>query len=187
MKTAFLELTQQRRSVRGYRDKPVEAETLDYIFETARIAPSACNKQPWRFVVVTDSKKRAAICKKGMGAPVPNPWAITAPVIIALCVGYSPVIHTAGKLLKGVDYRLLDAGIAGEHLCLAAAEQGLGTCWIGWFKPRIIKRILEIPRGTKPVSLITLGYPAEEVEHDDKKRLEMEQIRFYETFTGSEA
>ncbi|MFC1581922.1 nitroreductase family protein [Planctomycetota bacterium] len=185
MNTAFLELARRRRSVRGYLDKPVEAEVLDYIFEAARIAPSACNKQPWRFVVVTDAGKRAAICEKGMGAPVSNPWAGTAPVIIALCVGYSPVVHTAGKLLKGVDYRLLDAGIAGEHLCLAAAEQGLGTCWIGWFKPRIIRRILNIPRTAKPVSLITLGYPAEEIEKDDKKRLEIDQIRFYEAFTGS--
>jgi nitroreductase len=179
MQTTFLDLVKSRYSARGYTSQKVDRETLDYIIESARLSPSACNKQPWRFVVVDDPDLISEICKKGLSAPVSNAWACTAPVIIALGVAFSPVVHTAGKLVKGIDYRLLDAGIAGEHICLAASEKGLGTCWIGWFKPKVVKKILGIPSSVKLVSLITLGYPEEQEDTPEKNRLKTEDICYF--------
>jgi len=180
---SFLHLVRKRRSVRSYRADPVEKEKIEYILEAARLAPSACNRQPWRFIVVDDESMRGKICRDGLGGIVSNEWARTAPVIIVLSVTYSPLVHTAGKVAKGIDYRLLDAGIAGEHICLAAAEQGLGTCWIGWFNARAIKRIVGMPVGWKVVALITLGYEkGEGNDAHEKKRLRPEDICFFNRF-----
>lgn len=183
MQDTFLQLARSRRSVRGYARKEIEKEKLDYIIESARLAPSACNKQPWRFIVVDEDVLLKEICKKGMGGIVSNKWAETAPVIIVLCAVYSPIVHTAGKMVKGVDYRLVDTGIAGEHFCLAAQEQGLGTCWIGWFNARAIKKVLNIPRIVKIVSLITLGYPAHgDTGIKEKKRMSRDEICFFNKY-----
>jgi nitroreductase len=92
------------------------------------------------------------------------------------------MVHTAGMVVKDLDYRLIDAGIAGEHLCLAAAEQGLGTCWIGWFKAAAVRRILGIPRTSKIVALITLGYPAEDDIPREPRRLSLEEICHVNTY-----
>ena len=175
----FLDLVESRFSARGYKDIPVSRDILDYVFEAARLAPSACNKQPWRFTVVDTPELRNAICDSAMGDVLPNAWARTAPIIIVLSVVYAPIIHSAGRLLKGIDYRLMDAGIAGEHVCLAATEQGLGTCWIGWFRPRVIKKLLGLPYLYKPIALITLGYPAESESVPLKRRMERDEIVHY--------
>jgi nitroreductase len=182
MRTGFLELARTRRSVRSYRSDPVPAETLRYVMEAARLAPSACNRQPWRFTVADRPDLCKRLCVEAMGAPVPNAWAAGAPVIIALSVVFAPMVHTAGMVVKGLDYRLIDAGIAGEHLCLAAAEQGLGTCWIGWFKAAAVRRILGIPRTSKIVALITLGYPAEDDVPREPQRLSLEEICHVNTY-----
>ncbi len=181
MKSTFLDLVTSRFSARGYLPDPVQSEKLELIMEAVRLSPSACNKQPWRFTLVTDPEIRNVLCEKGMGGAVPNKWAVTAPLIAVLSVTTSPVVHTAGKVLKGVDFRLVDAGIAGEHFCLAAAEQGLQTCWIGWFNPGKVRKIISLPISQKIVSLITLGYPREE-QGPGKKRKPMEEICFAQKF-----
>ncbi|MFH1708871.1 MAG: nitroreductase family protein [Planctomycetota bacterium] len=176
MQTGFLDLVRTRRSVRRYRPDPVPPELLTYALDAARLAPSACNCQPWRFTVADRPEIIARLCREAMGAPLPNAWAVEAPVIIALSVVFAPLVHTAGMVVKGIDYRLIDAGIAGEHFCLAAAEQGLGTCWIGWFKAAAVRRILNIPRTAKIVALITLGYPGDEDGVQQPRRLRLDEI-----------
>jgi nitroreductase len=147
----FMEVVQRRRSIRRYRPDPVPQSKLDHILEAARLAPSWANGQCWRFIVVTDPKVKQAIARAG------NEWIEHAPVIIAACA------DPKKSGLKGDQhYYLLDVGIAMEHLVLAAAEQGLGTCWIGWFDERKARRALGVPKGIRVVATTPLGYPDED-------------------------
>ncbi len=172
----FLELTKSRTSCRSYKSDPVPDEVLNYCLEAARLSPSACNKQPWRFVIVTEGETRRKICETGLLPFLPMPWTRQAPVIVALCAETTLGVHKMAAALSGVKYHLIDCGIAGEHFVLAAEEQGLGTCWIGWFKERKVKKILGIPRNVKVVSLLTLGYP--EQKTPPRERLPLEKISF---------
>ncbi len=165
----LLETCRSRSSCRAYLDRDVEDWKIDNCLEAARLAPSACNKQPWRFKIVKDPVVRTEICDYGLLPGLPMPWLARAPVIIALCAAENIVTHTLAPLVSGVKYQLLDIGIAGEHFVLAATAQGLGTCWIGWFKERRIRKILGLPRGLKIVSLVSMGYPAEFGDQPSKK------------------
>lgn len=187
IQNSFFDLVKARSSIRSYSSRTVDRDIINGIIESARYAPSACNRQPWRFIVVDDQEKIQSMCEKGLHQPVPNTWAQTAPVIIVMGLAVSPVVDTAGKLLKSIDYRLIDAGIAGEHICLAAQEQGLGTCWIGWFKSGAVRKICSIPRRIKIVSLITLGYAEESGSgtKQEKARKAMSEICFYNRYGDS--
>jgi len=171
----FMSLVAARRSCRDYLDKAVPEAALAKCLEAARLAPSACNKQPWRFVVVTAPETRRRLCDGCLLPGLPMPWLSRAPVLVALCVEESLLTHKLAPLLSGVKYPLVDAGIAGEHFVLAATAQGLGTCWIGWFRPRPLKRLLGVPPRIKVVSLLSVGYPAAEAPASG--RLEMAAIR----------
>ena len=159
----FLELVKTRRSVRRYGGKPVEREKLELCLEAARLAPSACNAQPWRFLVFDDPEKKAELCRAACSGIYRNSGFITAaPVVIA-------ALSTRGKLLpdlagrfQGKHYPLIDLGIAADHLILQAAELGLGTCWVGWFNASAVKKLLGLPKGENPIVLIPVGYPEAE-------------------------
>ena len=114
----FLDLVKARCSVRSYEPRPVEQEKLDYILECVRLAPSAVNFQPWRFAVVTDPERLAAL-----KTAYPREWIQTAPCIIVACGNHEEAWH---RKPDGKDHTDVDVSIAVEHLCLAAAEQGLG-------------------------------------------------------------
>ena len=167
---SFLKLVKKRTSCRSYLDKDVPEEAIANCLEAVQHAPSACNKQPWKFIIVRDKKLRSLICKKGLLPGIPMPWLKEAPVIVVICADTSVTTHKLAPILSGVKYHLIDAGIAGEHFVLAAESQNLGTCWIGWFRSRQIKKILSIPRRTKILSLISLGYPAETDTVSPKKK-----------------
>ena len=168
-------MVKQRTSCRSYDPKPVPREHLELMLEAARLAPSACNKQPWRFVVVQDEATRMRLIEEAFLAGIPMKWAADAGSIIALGMEKSAITHKIAPKISGVDYPLLDLGIAGEHLVLQAEELGLGTCWIGWIKPKEVRRIVGWPRSIEPVSLITVGWPASE-ERKSRPRLSMEDI-----------
>lgn len=181
--SGIMELIKKRRSVRNYLDKPVEDEKIEKIIEAARLAPSACNTQCWRFVIVKDKDIREQVIEKGLGGiVVPNRWAKTAPVIIVACADLNFMTHKVGAGVKGINYYLLDMGIAVEHLVLMAAELGLGTCWIGWFNERQVRNIVKIPRTIKIVALITLGYPKDGLEEHEKKRLDVKDILYWNKY-----
>ena len=161
MKTpSFIKLVKQRTSCRAYEPKPVPREHLELMLEAARLAPSACNKQPWRFVVVEDEAIRRRLVNESFLTGIPMKWALNAGAIIALGMEKSAITHRIAPKISGVDYPLLDLGIAGEHLVLQAEELGLGTCWIGWIKPKKVRAIVDWPSGIEPVILITVGWPA---------------------------
>ncbi|NLW60572.1 MAG: nitroreductase, partial [Firmicutes bacterium] len=117
---SFLELTKKRYSVRKYKDQPVEREKLLQVLEAARNAPSACNFQPWHFIVLTDETIKSKVAET-----YPRDWFKKAPVVIVACGDHS----VSWKRADGKDHCDVDLAIAVEHMALAAAELGLGTCW----------------------------------------------------------
>lgn len=159
MKTNLTDLIAHRVSCRAYKPDLVPQEHIQQILEAARLAPSACNQQPWRFAVVQDSALRRRIVEEGFLPGLSMTWATVAPVHIVIGMELSFLPHRFGKELSGVDYPWIDIGIAGEHLVLAATELGLGTCWIGWTNAQAIAKIVGWPKSIKPVIVITVGYP----------------------------
>jgi nitroreductase len=159
MPKSFDEILRDRRSIRKYLNRAVEPDKITAILEAARIAPSACNAQPWRYVVVQDTELKTRLCSEGLGGVVPNSWAGTAPCVIVACSNLSVLTHHLAERVQGVQYHLIDLGISLEHLVLKAVELGLGTCYIGWFKGKEIRKILSLPASWKVECLVTLGYP----------------------------
>ena len=175
--TEFIEIVKKRRSVRRYRPDTVPRDLIEKCLEASRHAPTACDTQSWRFIV-TQGGLKDRIAKECLGElPVPNRWAADAPVIIVMASARDLITHRIAAGLKGTRYDLIDAGIAGEHFVLQAAELGLGTCWLGWFKKKKIRKILSLPAGWEVTALITLGYPAGEMNEKDRKTLD--EIREY--------
>jgi nitroreductase len=162
----LMDVVARRVSCRAYRLDPVPHECLMQMLEAARLAPSACNKQPWRFAVARDADLRRRIVEDGFLPGIKMDWALEAPVHIVIGMETSFLTHRIGAAISGVDYPWVDIGIAGEHLVLAATELGLGTCWIGWIKPRAVARIVDWPRSVKPVAIITVGFPSDPESND---------------------
>ncbi len=151
----------RRVSCRAYRAAPVPEAHLEQILEAARLAPSACNLQPWRFAVVRNPDLRRRIVEEGFLPGIKMTWAIDAPVHVVIDMERSLFTHRLAASVSGVDYPWVDIGIAGEHLVLAATQLGLGTCWIGWIKPRVLARLVEWPKSVRPAVVITVGYPTD--------------------------
>lgn len=148
----FTDVVKLRRSVRKFSEQEVENEKTKQILECARLAPSWANKQCWSFVVVKD-KGKIELLSKAAGAV--NKWLKKAPIIIVAC-GAPGSSGTS----NGIEYFTVDVAIAMEHLILAAANLGLGSCWIGAFYENQIKEILGIPNNIKVVAMTPIGYPA---------------------------
>lgn len=166
------ELIQKRQSDRKYDSRPVDRDMVIKCIESARLAPSACNSQPWKFVVVDEPEllKEMASAAAGMGM---NKFAAQAPVIVAVVLEKMNFTASIGSVIKDKEYSLLDVGIAVEHFCLQATELGLGTCILGWFDEKKVKKLLGIGNRRVPL-LITLGYAAG--EHRQKSRKSLEEI-----------
>lgn len=162
----FKELVKKRYSVRKYEDKEVKKETLEKILEVVRNAPSAANKQPWHFFVITEDDMKSKVCET-----YKLDWMKKAPVIIVACGDHSQ----SWKRDDGKDHCDIDVSIAIDHLTLAAAEEGLGTCWVCAFDAKQVSEILELPSHLEPIALIPIGYPLDK-DVRDKKRKDFEQI-----------
>lgn len=180
---AFLDLVKQRRSIREFLSIPVDRDKVMMCLEAARLAPSACNSQPWRFIVVDDNQVRDRLCKIAFrGLHFFNSFTRTAPVIVVIVSEKSKFLARLGGRIKDTRYYLLDIGIAGEHLVLQAQELGLGTCWIGWFNKKAVKSVLGIPKDKKIDVMITLGYYDKEKMKSEQKRHPMEELVSFNTY-----
>jgi len=169
----FFEVVQARRSLRTYLDKPIEREKLEFVLESARLAPSWKNMQCWRFIVVEDAAGRNALANC-MEESNPGRKALTgAPMVIVLCA-----LPSESEVWEGKDFMMLDAGLAMEHLVLAATDQGLGTCWQGLFNEEKAREALDIPDNVRVVAMTPIGYAAE--ERRPRPRKAMTEIVFYE-------
>lgn len=155
-------LIYSRRSWRAYRPDPVPREAIETMLEAARWAPSACNRQPWRFAVVTRRETREAIASRGLLPGMAARWVAEAPVLIVMGMNRAFLTHRVAPLMTGVDYAWMDLGIAGEHLVLQATELGLGTCWIGWIRPAVIRKLVGWPISVRPAIVFTVGWPRSE-------------------------
>ena len=168
----FLKLAKTRQSCRGYiEDKAVEPEKLEAILEAARLAPSACNGQPYQLTVCTgESAKAVAAATQGMGM---NKFASQAPVLIV--VSEKPYVKSAalGAKVKGNDYRSIDIGIAAAYLPAEATAQGLGSCILGWLDDAKICKLCGLDAPVRLV--ITLGYAKNEAIRE-KKRKPMDEL-----------
>jgi len=180
----FKELIQNRQSVRSYTDQPVEKEKLQQIIAAVHIAPSACNSQPWKLVIVDDPelKKKVAKATRLSKAVAFNKWVVQAPVIAVLVIEKAKLIAQIGGNIKNQEYPEYDIGIAADHFCLQAAELGLGTCMIGWFDEAKIQELLDIPKKKKIGLLITLGYAPEDYKYRKKIRKSIEKIYGYNKY-----
>jgi nitroreductase len=166
----FDEILEARRSVRRYDSRPVKEEDLRAICEAARLAPSACNSQTWRFVVVTHRDTIALICDEAMRPVIRNTWLKDAPVLIVGCSKLDLLANTVGRRVTGIEYYQIDLGIAMEHMVLKATDLGLGTCWIGWFNEKKVKEILGIPKRIKVAALLAVGYARAETSAEKKRK-----------------
>lgn len=161
----FIELAEQRTSIRSYTKKPVSKKMLTEILEAGRLAPTACNLQPFRFVVVQQKENLAALAEG-----YPAEWFTEAPVVIAICT--APKKAWSRQKHDDKNYADVDGAIAADHMTLAAQELGLGTCWIGAFNPKIIRKVLGLPRSAEPLILLTLGHPNEKGRPKTRKTLD---------------
>lgn len=155
----MLDLVNRRQSDRRYLDKPVEKEKIERILEAGRLAPSACNGQPWRFIVVDEPELRAEVAAATESQVLRmNTFVQQAPVLIVIIREKSNFNSQAGDLLKNKDYSLIDIGIATASMAYQATAEGLGTCIIGWLDEKKIRHLLGIPRSKKVELVLTVGY-----------------------------
>jgi nitroreductase len=168
----IFEAIKTRRSVRSYSPEPVPDEVVSRLLEAARLAPSAMNYQPWRFVVVRSMEKKERIARSG----VFGRFISRAPVLIVAC----------GDI--GSRYFIHDTCIALEHVVLAATAEGLGSCWVVSFDEQTVRELLKVPEGFRVVAIASIGYPAEDrdflgsILHFFRPKKELSEIAFLEEF-----
>jgi nitroreductase len=170
----FLDLAKKRSSVRNYLDKPVPDELLESVLEAGRWAPSACNIQPWVFIVMKNKVSRSLL-----EAVYNRPWFLQAPVIIAVCCDHS----ISWKRADGKDLGDIDIAIALDHITLAAVEAGLGTCWVGNFDPAKARETLTIQQHIDIVAFTPLGFPGPNASRP-KTRKALNEIVHWEGYGG---
>ena len=172
---AFIDLAKKRYSSRKYLDKPVDRELLLQVLEAGRVAPSAKNKQPWHFVVITQEEplKKIRECYE-------RDWLQTAKCIIVVCGDHSE----AWRRADGKIHTDIDVAITVDHMTLAATDLGLATCWICKFDVMKCVRALDLPDGVEPIALLPVGYPGDEtdVNRHNQLRKPLDEIVHWEKF-----
>jgi nitroreductase len=165
----FTELISARYSVRAYTSDPVDDSILTQVLDAARLAPTAANRQPFRLLVIrTQDREEELLRIYG------RDWFVQPPLIIGIC----GLPDRAWMRMDGRNYVDIDVAIAMDHLILAAANLGLGTCWVGAFNPDAAREILELPEDVEPLAFTPLGYAADEPR--PKKRKPLSELVHYE-------
>jgi nitroreductase len=169
----FLELARKRYSSRKYTPDPVSDDDLRYILEAGRVAPSAVNYQPWRFLVVKEKKNL-----EGVHTLYHREWFRQAPVVIILLADH----QQSWRRSDGKDHADIDLAIAADHMTLAAADRGLGTCWVCNFDREKTVRHFNLPPHLEPVIFLPVGHPADGPDPDrhNARRKGLEEIAFFE-------
>jgi nitroreductase len=158
----FFELIKKRYSVRAYQSKPIEDGKLQKVLEAACIAPTADNRQPFRFIVIHTQGRESEL-----RLIYNSEWFFKAPIVICACA----VPDEAWTRIDGKNYSDVDTTIAMDHLILAATDQGLGTCWVAAFDPSAAREVLGLSENEEPVAFTPLGYPADEPKTRKRKAL----------------
>ncbi|MDD5327582.1 MAG: nitroreductase family protein [Phycisphaerae bacterium] len=172
----FLDLANKRYSVRNYKTVPVPREKVLRCIEAARLAPSACNSQPWKFIIVDAPELLNELASAAFKGILDfNNFAFEAPVLVLIVSQRQKLSAKFGSIVKKKNFQQMDIGIAAEHFCLQAAEEGLGTCMLGWFNEAKVKKTLSIPKFKRVELIITLGFSADE-KPPYKKRKTIDEI-----------
>lgn len=180
--TPFQRIVRGRRSIRRFLATPVEPEKLRACLEAARIAPSAHNIQPWRFIAVDDPGLKDRLAAEAFsGIFSGSKFAAKAPVLLVVLTKPDLVADRLGGRFQGVRYHFIDIGIAGEHVVLQAEELGLATCWMGWFNYRRVRKVLGIPRKFKVVAMLAVGYAEKRPSREPPRRTFEEIVSFNRT------
>ncbi len=167
----FQELISKRCSCRKFLPLAVEEEKILQSIEAARLAPSACNSQPWKFIVVNDINiKQKLVESATSGIYKLSKFISGAPVIIVVLADKVGFLSKVGSLIRNTRFYLIDIGIACEHIVLQATELGLGSCYVGWFSEKGVKKVLKIPKKYEIPLLICLGYPEKSYKDTDPIR-----------------
>lgn len=171
----FLDLAKQRYSCRKYKHQPIEEEKLLKVLEAARVAPSACNLQPWHFIVLRDKKNLEMI-----STTYKRDWFKTAPTVLVVCGDH----EASWKRSDRKDYCDVDISIAIDHITLQAAELGLATCWVCNFDAMKCAEMMNLPSHIEPIALIPIGYPGDSksTNRHDNDRKPLEQIVHWEKY-----
>lgn len=178
IESKVFDLIQERFSVRKYADKPIEKEKLNLILEAARLAPSASNSQPWHFYIVENKEKIKALSRKmPIGTKIiSNSFIAQAPTVLVATSGPIGLLENIASYIVNKRWYYMDVAIALEHMVLTAWEIGIGSCWIGWFDEKKVKKILDIPEKEEVIAMLTLGYPRDGKLPFPKKRKRMDEI-----------
>ena len=170
----FSKLIAGRYSARSYTNQPVDRSLILEILETARLAPSACNYQPWHFVVINEPNNITDFQEV-----YPRNWFREAPVCIVICSDHS---QSWKRMSDGKDFADVDVAIVTDHLILKATELGLGTCWVCNFNVTLVRKKLRLPDHIEPMVLIPIGYPNSEAPAKIRKPLS--EMVHWEKFTN---
>jgi nitroreductase len=170
----FYDLVSRRYSCRNYTNAPVSRDLLVGVLDLARLAPSACNRQPWKFLVI-DTPELLEVVKRSY----PREWMKNVPVCIVALGEHGEAWHRGSD---GKDHTDVDVSIAVEHICLGAAAVGLGTCWVCNFDIDTLKDGLGIPEDVEPIALIPIGYPAGDGAVPEKNRKPLDEIVKWEKY-----
>ncbi len=158
----FYHLVEERQSCRRYDSaREIEPEKLQRIVEAARLAPSACNSQPWHFIMVTDQARRDEVADALMSMGM-NKWVGQATAFVVIVQESPNFTARLGGWIKNKHFPLIDCGIAASHITLAATAEGLGSCILGWFDEKRLRRLLDVPRSRRILMVVSLGYSLDE-------------------------
>lgn len=174
----LINLIQTRQSDRAYKNTPIEKEKLERILQAGQLAPSACNSQPWKFIVVDNPDLKNKIADKTSSKVLGmNHFTKQAPIHIVIVEDSANFTSNAGSLIKNKHFPLIDIGIAAEHICLQAAAEGLGTCMLGWFDETGVKELLDVPKKKRIPLIITLGY-SDQITREKRRKTTEDIVSF---------
>lgn len=178
---SFIDLANNRYSVRNYTDTPVPQETIERCIEAARLAPSACNAQPYTFVIITNPDLKDKVATAAFkGAVNINRFACRAPVLVLIISDRQKLSAKFGSIVKRKNFSQMDIGIVAEHFCLQATEEGLGTCMLGWFNEPKVKHMLSIPKRKRVELMISVGFSAGKRIPPKKRKTTDEMVSYNE-------
>lgn len=175
----FKDLLLKRQSDRKYSSKKVEEEKILSCLEAGRLSPSACNSQPWSFVVI-DQEPVLQQAQKRIATMGMNRFVKQVPILIAIVLEKPNFTASIGSVIKDKEYPLLDIGIASNNICMQATELGLGSCILGWFDEKGLKQLLDVPESKRIPLVIALGYPTTVTRK--KIRKPMKEIIYFNSY-----
>lgn len=179
MEKTLFDLVARRKSVRRYRPDKIPRQIIERILEAARLAPSACNSQPWSFVVADKEPVRSTLARAAFGGLYGmNKFAMEAPVLLTVVTERSKFMAGLAGQFRGIQYSLVDIGIACAFITLAAEAEGVGSCMLGWFDEKAVKSVLDLPRGARVDIMLSLGYSADEKPAEKKRKKPAETWRY---------